>query len=66
MECAKHEEREEGSGTAVEDEAGAEEHATQGACVRQPCGAHRGSLIVCDGTQVMAMRKRRAGHGQGD
>jgi len=47
MECAKHEEREEGSGTAVEGEAEAEGHATQGACVRQPGEAHRGSLIVC-------------------
>ena len=47
MECTDNEEREEGSGTAVEDEAEDEGRATQGACIRQPCEAHHGSLIMC-------------------
>lgn len=55
-EPAKTEERE---GTVVEDEVEAEERATQGACDVKPCEVHSGSLIVCDGTQVMTMRERR-------
>ena len=55
-EPAKIEERE---GTVVEDEVEAEEHATQGACVQKPCEVQSGSLVVCDGTQVMTMRERR-------
>ena len=34
----------------VEDEVEAEEHVTQGACVRSLWEVHSGSLIVCDGT----------------
>ena len=55
-ERAKLEEREE---TVVEDEVEAEERATQGACDVKPCEVHSGSLIVCDGTQVMTVRERR-------
>ena len=50
---------EEREGTVVEDEVEAEERATQGACDVKPCEVHSGSLIVCDGTQVMTMRERR-------
>ena len=46
-EHAKLEEREE---IVVEDEVEAEEHVTQGACVRSLWEVHSGSLIVCDGT----------------
>ena len=46
-------------GLWVEDEVEAEERATQGACDVKPCEVHSGSLIVCDGTQVMTMRERR-------
>ena len=55
-EPSKTEERE---GTVVEEEVEAEERATQGACDVTPCEVHSGSLIVCDGTQVMTMRERR-------
>ena len=58
-EHAELEEREEWRETVVEDEVEAEEHATQGACVQKPCEVHSGSLIVCDGTQVMTMRECR-------